>query len=287
MAIKFSGEFTSPRTPDEVYDFLSDPNKFAPLLPDYESMSVQDATHFTVKVRVGVGNIRGSAEIKMELAEAVRPQRALYKGKGSAVGSQITVNAGFDLSPVDGATRIVWQGEAGVFGKLASMAGGMLEPLGKKNIQKLIDGLQWALTWPPAQVVTREGPSEAAPNVLAGPSLQAPTDVLQSSADRPAQAPPQEVPSEVSQGPPASASPESAAEELSGAAAENAAQPVPVPVAEASGGEAAHDVADPNVARHLTDAFSGAKSQNPGTVETAKTEAPQTGPESSPQGGTT
>ena len=251
-------------------------------------MSVQDATHFTVKVRVGVGNIRGSAEIKMELAEAVRPQRALYKGKGTAVGSQITVSAGFDLSPVDGATRIAWQGEAGVFGKLASMAGGMLEPLGKKNIQKLIDGLQWALTWPPAQVVAQEGPSAAAPNGPAGPSQPALTEVPQSaSTDRPAQAPPQEVPSEVSQGPPASASPESAAEELSGAAAENAAQPVPVPVAEASGGDAAHDVVDPNVARHLTDDLSGAGWQNSGTLETAKTEAPQTGPESSPQGGTT
>ena len=167
MAIKFSGEFTSPRTPDEVYDFLSDPNKFAPLLPDYESISVQDATHFTVKVRVGVGNIRGSAEIKMELAEAVRPQRALYKGKGSAVGSQITVNAGFDLSPVDGTTKIAWQGEAGVFGKLASMAGGMLEPLGKKNIQKLIDGLERALTWPSAQVVAQQAPSEAVPGTTA------------------------------------------------------------------------------------------------------------------------
>ena len=100
MAITFSGEFTSPRTPDEVYDFLSDPNKFAPLLPDFESMSVQDATHFTVKVRVGVGNIRGSAEIKMELAEASRPHRALYKGQGTAVGSQIKISAGFDLSPL-------------------------------------------------------------------------------------------------------------------------------------------------------------------------------------------
>ncbi len=38
-----------------------------------------------------------------------------------------------------------WQGEANIFGKLASMAGGMLEPLGRKNIQKLIDGLQKAL----------------------------------------------------------------------------------------------------------------------------------------------
>ncbi len=174
MAITFSGEFTSPRTPDEVYDFLCDPNKFAPLLPDFESMSVQDATHFTVKVRVGVGNIRGSAEIKMELAESVRPTRAQYKGRGNAVGSQISIAAGFDLTPVDGSTRIAWQGEAGVFGKLASMAGGMLEPLGKKNIQKLIDGLQWALTGPPAQAVAQGAPSVATLNAPADQSVEAP-----------------------------------------------------------------------------------------------------------------
>ena len=151
MAIKFTGEFTSPRSPDEVFEFLSDPNKFGPLLPDFESMTVQDATHFTVKVRVGVGNIRGTAEIKMELAEATRPQRALYKGHGTAVGSQITISAGFDLSPLPESTQVAWQGEANVFGKLASMAGGMLEPVGKKNIQKLIDGLRWALTMPAVQ----------------------------------------------------------------------------------------------------------------------------------------
>jgi carbon monoxide dehydrogenase subunit G len=145
LAITFSGEFTTPRNPDEVFDFLSDPNKFGPLLPDFQSMTVQDPTHFTVKVRVGVGNIRGTAEIKMELAEATRPQRAQYRGQGTAVGSQITLSAGFDLSPVDTSTRVAWQGEANIFGKLASMAGGMLEPLGRKNIQKLIDGLQKAL----------------------------------------------------------------------------------------------------------------------------------------------
>jgi carbon monoxide dehydrogenase subunit G len=145
LAITFSGEFTTPRNPDAVYDFLSDPIKFGPLLPDFQSMTVQDPTHFTVKVRVGVGNIRGTAEIKMELAEATRPQRAQYKGQGTAVGSQITLSAGFDLSPADASTKVAWQGEANIFGKLASMAGGMLEPLGRKNIQKLIDGLQKAL----------------------------------------------------------------------------------------------------------------------------------------------
>lgn len=151
MAINFSGEFATPRSPEEVFEFLSDPNRFAPLLPDFQSMTMHDETHFTVKVKVGVGNIKGSAEIKMELAETVRPLRAQYKGHGTAVGSQVTVSAGFDLHPNGDSTRVLWQGETSVFGKLASMAGGMLEPLGRKNIQKLIDGLQQALAEPVAE----------------------------------------------------------------------------------------------------------------------------------------
>ena len=47
MAIKFSGEFVVKKKPEEVYDFLTDPNRFAPLLPDFQGLTVQDAKHFT------------------------------------------------------------------------------------------------------------------------------------------------------------------------------------------------------------------------------------------------
>ena len=61
--------------------------------------------------------------------------------------------AGFDLAPTAGGvadatvlgTKVNWQGEAQIFGRLTSVAGGLLEPLAKKQIQKLIDGLQAAL----------------------------------------------------------------------------------------------------------------------------------------------
>ena len=147
MAIKFAGNFEVKRTPEEVYDFLSDPSKFAALLPDFQGLSVQDSTHFTLKVNLGISYIKGVAEVKMELAEAERPKRAQYKGKGSMAGGNVALTAGFDLSPLDGdiGTKVAWQGEAQVFGPLASVAGGLLEPLGKKQVQKLIDGLQAAL----------------------------------------------------------------------------------------------------------------------------------------------
>jgi carbon monoxide dehydrogenase subunit G len=145
MAIKFNGEFEVKRTPEEVYDFLTDPKRFGPLMPDFQGMSVQDATHFTVKVNVGISYIKGVAEVKMELVQADRPKRAQYKGQGSVAGGNVSLTAGFDLSSAGKGTKVAWQGEAQIFGRLASVAGGLLEPLGKKNVQRLIDGLQAAL----------------------------------------------------------------------------------------------------------------------------------------------
>jgi uncharacterized protein len=145
MAIKFGGEFEVKRTPEEVYAFLTDPKRFGPLLPDFESMAVQDDKHFTVKVKVGIGYIKGAAEMKMELTEADPPKRAQYKGQGSMAGGNVSLTAGFDLAPGGGGTRVAWQGEAHVFGKLVSLGGSLLEPLAKKNLQRLIDGLRGAL----------------------------------------------------------------------------------------------------------------------------------------------
>jgi carbon monoxide dehydrogenase subunit G len=146
MAIKFNGEFEVKRTPEQVFDFLTDPHKFAPLLPEFQGMTVQDPTHFTVKVNVGVSHIKGTANVKMELAQAERPTRAQYKGQGSVAGGNVSLVAGFDVSPNGDGSKVAWQGEAQIFGRLTSVAGGLLEPLGRKNVQKLINGLQAALS---------------------------------------------------------------------------------------------------------------------------------------------
>ena len=145
MAIKFAGAFEVKRNLEEVYDFLTDPNRFAPLLPEFQGLNVHDVTHFTVKVNVGVSYIKGTADVKMELAQAERPSRAQYKGQGTVAGGSVVMTASFDLAPNTEGTKISWQGEAQVFGRLTSVAGGLLEPLGKKQVKKLIDGLQSAL----------------------------------------------------------------------------------------------------------------------------------------------
>lgn len=146
MAISFGGEFQVRKKPEEVYDFLTSPSRFAPLLPDFQGLSVEDEKNFTIKAKVGVSYIRGMASVKLTLAEAERPRRAVYRGKGVLAGGNVELTAGFELVEDAGWTRVRWNGEAQVFGPLISVAGGLLEPLAKKNVQKLIGGLQMALT---------------------------------------------------------------------------------------------------------------------------------------------
>jgi carbon monoxide dehydrogenase subunit G len=147
MEIKFGGDFTVKKTPDQVYDFLVDPNRFCPLLPDFQSMEIVDDKNFNVKLSVGISHIRGTAAVRMSLVEAQKPKQAVYEGKGDVPGGSATLRAGFALEPAPGGeTKVIWTGQSSVLGRIASLAGGMLEPLAKKNVQKLIDGLQKALT---------------------------------------------------------------------------------------------------------------------------------------------
>ena len=157
MAFSFGGEFAVQRTPEETYDFLTDPNRFCPLLPDYENVDVRDAENFIVEVKVGISHIRGTASVKLNLAEHERPTRALYKGKATMAGGNVDLNARFDLRANGSGTVVSWKGEAQVFGRLTSIAGGLLEPLARKNIQKVIVTLQQAMN---AQAnVTTETPN--------------------------------------------------------------------------------------------------------------------------------
>jgi len=146
VQIEFGGAFEVKKKIDEVYEFLADPDRFCPLLPDFQSMKKEDATHFSVTLRVGISHIKGSAIVKTALEEASRPSHALYVGKGEVPGGTATIRAEFDLESVPQGTKVNWKGQSQIVGRLPSLAGGLLEPLARKNVQRLIESLQTALT---------------------------------------------------------------------------------------------------------------------------------------------
>lgn len=142
MGIKFDGEFDVPVSPAEAYAFLSDPEKFCPCLPTYESLEMEDPKTALVTVAIGVGKIRGKAGVTLQLVDEQPNTHAAYNGKGKVMGGAFNFDASFELQPEGGGTRVQWQGDLSMFGKLVALAGGLIRPIAKKDIQRMIDALQ-------------------------------------------------------------------------------------------------------------------------------------------------
>ena len=67
-------------------------------------------------------------------------------GKGKVMGGVFNLVAGFDLEDAgNGETLVKWDGELVMFGKLMSMAGGMIRPIANKDIATLIEAIRIAL----------------------------------------------------------------------------------------------------------------------------------------------
>ena len=137
-----SGTFLVSRQPDEVFDLLATPERFAPLLPDYESMTMQDATHFLLRTTLAFGRVNGHANLAMELKQTIRPTFAEYGGEGLVAGSSLKFGVSFRLAAENEATRVDWQGEVRLPGMLVQIAGDLVDTQGRRGFQRMADRLQ-------------------------------------------------------------------------------------------------------------------------------------------------
>jgi carbon monoxide dehydrogenase subunit G len=146
MAMEFDGEFEVATGRENAYRILSDVNRFAPLLPTYQSHEARDDGTVDVKVKVGVGKIRGNAVVNLELIESRPPESATYAGKGKMMGGAFNLIAAFDLvESAPNETKVHWRGGLTILGKLVSLAGGLIRPVAKKEIQHLVDAIKQSL----------------------------------------------------------------------------------------------------------------------------------------------
>jgi uncharacterized protein len=154
------GTFLTNRGADEVFDLLANPKRFAPLLPDFESMSVQDEAHFTVRIVIAVGEIAGHASLAMELRQASRPSNVEYTGDAMIAGSPLTLRLRFQIASSNEMTEVTWQGEFSLDGMLALMAGELVDSMGRQNFERMAEDIQNALR---EEALTADTPPLPAP----------------------------------------------------------------------------------------------------------------------------
>ena len=159
MEMQFNGEFKVDLPREEVFELLSDPQKFAPMMPTFKSLEMKDDRTAIVKISVGIGRIRGTASTELTLDEVEAPRRASYIGKGKLMQGAYQMTSSFDLEDAPGGGTVVsWQGETLLVGKILSVAGGGMRGYAEKEINNLISSLQLALS--PEAEVAAEVPAE-------------------------------------------------------------------------------------------------------------------------------
>ncbi len=146
MKLIFSGEFTVDQHRQAVYDLLANPARFAPLLPTFHSLEMQDDRTALVRVKVGIGRISSTASTELCLVEAKAPAHARYTGRGKLMQGAYELSAAFTLTETDKGTQVLWQGEAELVGRILSLAGGGMKGYAEREIKKLIGCLQQAMS---------------------------------------------------------------------------------------------------------------------------------------------
>jgi carbon monoxide dehydrogenase subunit G len=131
----FEEEFTVSAAPDGVWDFLLDPKRVAPCLPGCESVEVEDATTYKVRLTVKVGFLSTTQTFRVELVESDRPRHlvSLARGEDRKLASQVEVRNTLDLAPAaPGATLVRYRSEVRVLGRLGSVGDAVMKVKAKQ-----------------------------------------------------------------------------------------------------------------------------------------------------------
>ena len=147
MNLQNSGEEKIPASLDTVWTFVTDPEKVGHCFPDVVGVTVQDATHFEATVKVGVGPVRGTFKMKVELLPAPSRRHLDMKVSGGGFGSTVDLAAGADLAEVgDGTTLLKWSGQAEARGPIAAVGGRVLDAQAQKLIAQAFGNVRQTLT---------------------------------------------------------------------------------------------------------------------------------------------
>jgi carbon monoxide dehydrogenase subunit G len=123
-------EFTVGAAPDAVWDFLLDPRRVAPCLPGCESLEVEDATTYRVRLTVKVGFLSTTQNLRVEIVEADRPRHlvSVARGEDRKLASQVEVRNTLDLAPAaPGGTLVRYRSDVRVLGRLGSIGDAVMK----------------------------------------------------------------------------------------------------------------------------------------------------------------
>ena len=123
-----SGSATFAASPQQIWDTLFDPAALQAIVPGCRHVEQRDATHFQAEVVLGVGPVKGLYRIDLALSDLNAPHAATLNARANGALGGGQGRGHVCLSPTaEGGTRLEFDYEADLGGKIASVGGRLLD----------------------------------------------------------------------------------------------------------------------------------------------------------------
>ena len=133
MAMTMQGEVTLPASREKVWTALNDPEVLKACIPGCQELEKVGDTEFRATVKAAVGPVRATFKGTVALSELDPPNGYKIGGEGQGgVAGFASGNARVKLEEIEGGTKLSYDVEAQVGGKIAQVGGRLINGVAKK-----------------------------------------------------------------------------------------------------------------------------------------------------------
>lgn len=141
MSLQATGDIDIAATPQQVFDTLLSPEALARVIPGCHALQADGEHRYRAEVTVGVGFIKARYTVQLQLSELQPPHSLCLAGSGqSAVGTGAGQGM-VRLTATETGTRLHYNYQAQVGGKVAMVGSRMLEGASRLIIGQLFESL--------------------------------------------------------------------------------------------------------------------------------------------------
>ena len=171
--MKLSGENRIKATPQDVWRALNDPEILKQAIPGCDTLEKLDDTHFKATVTTRIGPVQAKFIGEVELTDLDPPNGYTISGKGSGgVAGNARGGAKVRLEPDGAGTRLIYDVDAQVTGKLAQLGSRLIDSTAKMLAGQFFNKFGEIVGKPdapePAAVAHAAAVSGKAPNHVTG-----------------------------------------------------------------------------------------------------------------------
>ncbi len=137
--MKLEGTVLLPGAREEVWQFLTDPQRLAKALPGAENLEPDGPDHYKVSVKFGIAAITGRYAGAVALSDKKQPESLRMHLEGKGAPGFMRGDGRIELRQKGQQTEVHYYGEALVGGLIASVGQRMIEGAAKRIVQQFFE----------------------------------------------------------------------------------------------------------------------------------------------------